>query len=154
VTDDDLEAFLSLNRESEALLSPMDADSMRALLVQAYVALLSADRQAMVVALDERAHYRSPNFLWFSERYPRFTYIDRIAVAHCARKRGHARALYEAVIARARADGHTVLCAEIYAEPRNAVSDAFHEAMGFEEIGRAYLSDRAKTVRYVVRPIQ
>jgi predicted GNAT superfamily acetyltransferase len=58
------------------------------------------------------------------------------------------------VIARARADGHTVLCAEIYAEPRNAVSDAFHEAMGFEEIGRAYLSDRAKTVRYVVRPIQ
>jgi predicted GNAT superfamily acetyltransferase len=148
---DDLHAYLALNRECEALLSPMDEDSMRALLAQAYITLLSADRSAMLVALDERAAYESPNFQWFRNRYPRFAYIDRVAVSADARKRGHARALYETVISRAREDGHTVLCAEIYSEPPNVISNAFHDAMGFTQVGSAYLPSRDKTVRYVVR---
>jgi uncharacterized protein len=148
---DDLAAFLALNRESESMLSPLDETQMQALLRSAYRAWLTPERDAMLVALDERADYDSPNFRWFAQRYQRFVYVDRIAVAHSARGRGIAKTLYERLIAQARQDGHTVLCAEIYFDPPNPASDAFHASMGFREAGRAYLPDRGKSVRYLVR---
>jgi uncharacterized protein len=151
VHDDDVTAFLALNRESVDMLSPLDETHMRALLAQAYCAWLTPQREAMLIALDESARYDSPNFAWFAARYPRFVYVDRIAVSPVARGRGIARALYERLIAHARSDGHAVLCAEIYFDPPNPASDAFHERMLFAEIGRAYLSDRDKSVRYLVR---
>jgi uncharacterized protein len=153
VHDDDVTAFLALNRESVEMLSPLTEAEMRGVLAQAYCAWLTPQREAMLVAFDETARYASPNFAWFAQRYPRFVYVDRVAVSHVARGRGIARALYERLIAHARADGHTVLCAEIYFEPPNPASDAFHASMGFEEIGRAYLADRDKSVRYLVKSI-
>jgi predicted GNAT superfamily acetyltransferase len=108
----------------------------------------------MLIAFDERAPYDSPNFRWFQERYPRFVYVDRVAVTERARGRGLARRLYEDLIAAARADGHDVVCAEVYFEPPNPQSDAFHEAMGFVEVGRARVADRGgKIVRYLVREL-
>jgi predicted GNAT superfamily acetyltransferase len=43
---------------------------------------------AFLLALDQDADYDSPNFRWFSARYPRFVYVDRIVVASAARGRG------------------------------------------------------------------
>jgi predicted GNAT superfamily acetyltransferase len=45
--------------------------------------------------------------------------------------------------------GHTVLCCEINVDPPNVASDRFHGAFGFEEVGQAFLAERAKTVRYL-----
>lgn len=153
MNDLDVTAFLALNRESVEMLSPLDEAQMRELLAQAYCAWLTPKGEAMLVAFDQSAHYASPNFAWFAQRYPRFVYVDRITVAPHARGRGIARALYERLIAHARAGGHTVLCAEIYYDPPNPASDAFHESMGFIEVGRAYLPDREKSVRYLVREL-
>lgn len=147
------EAFLALNRESEALLYPLDETSLAELLRTAYVAWLSPEHDAMLIALNECALYESPNFAWFKERYDRFVYVDRVAVAERSRGRGIARRLYEQLIARASADGYRVLCAEIYSAPPNPGSDAFHEALGFREVGRAHLHERGKSVRYLVRPL-
>ncbi len=149
----DAEAFLALNRESEALLSPLNPDSLQALIATAYCAWLTPERDAMLIAMNERSNYDSPNFTWFSQRYDRFVYVDRVVVAESARGRGLARALYERLIQQARADGYPVLCAEIYYDPPNPASDAFHESMGFVEIGRAYLGDRDKSVRYIMRSL-
>lgn len=146
--------FLALNRECESQLWPLTEDELRRLLEIAYLAKLTGDAQAMLIAFDERAPYESPNHRWFRERYPRFVYVDRVAVSEHARGRGLARKLYEELIDKARSDGHTVLCAEVYSDPPNPQSDAFHEAMGFTEVGRAVLPDRAgKTVRYLVRQL-
>lgn len=150
---DDIDAFLALNEESVAMLSPLDRAGMQALVNEAYCAWLTPERDAMLVALDERASYESPNYRWFLARYPRFVYVDRIAVARSARGRGIARTLYERLIAQARQDGHRIICAEIYYDPPNPASDAFHEAFGFTEAGRAYLADRGKSVRYLVRAL-
>lgn len=120
----------------------------------AYRSMLSDDRQAMLIAFDERSPYDSPNFHWFRERYPRFVYVDRVAVSASARGRGLARHLYEDLMDAARADGHQVICAEVYFEPPNPQSDAFHDAMGFVEVGRAAVPERGgKTVRYLVRTL-
>ncbi len=149
-----IEGFLVLNRECESQLWPLTEHELRALLDIAYLAKLTDDGAAMLIAFDERAPYDSPNHRWFRERYPRFVYVDRVAVSAQARGRGYARALYEELIAKARADGHTILCAEVYSDPPNPQSDAFHAAMGFTEVGRAQLPDRAgKTVRYIAREL-
>jgi uncharacterized protein len=147
-------SFLALNRECESQLWPLTEDELRRLLEIAYLAKLTDDGQAMLIAFDERAPYDSPNHRWFRARYPRFVYVDRVAVSEKARGRGLARKLYEELMEKARGDGHTVLCAEVYSEPPNPQSDAFHEAMGFVEVGRATLPDRnGKTVRYLVRAL-
>ena len=146
--------FLALNRECESQLWPLTEDELRALLDIAYFAKLTGDGQAMLIAFDERAPYESPNHRWFRARYPRFVYVDRVAVSESARGAGQARKLYEELMTKARADGHTVICAEVYSDPPNPQSDAFHEAMGFTEVGRAQLPDRGgKTVRYIVREL-
>ena len=151
---DDLRAYLALNRESESMLSPLDEQSLSALIETAYCAWLTPEHDAMLIALNERSNYDSPNFQWFSDRYDRFVYVDRVVVGESARGRGLARMLYERLFEQAQSDGYPVVCAEIYYDPPNPVSDAFHESMGFEEIGRAYLADRDKSVRYLVRSLQ
>lgn len=149
-----IEGFLALNRECESQLWPLTENELRALLEIAYFAKLAGDGQAMLIAFDERAPYESPNHRWFRERYPRFVYVDRVAVSEQARGRGLARTLYEELMTKARADGHAVICAEVYSDPPNPQSDAFHAAMGFSEVGRAQLPDRAgKTVRYISREL-
>lgn len=150
----DVSAYLALNRESESMLSPLDEQGLRALIDTAYCAWLTPKHDAMLIALNERSIYNSPNFRWFAQRYERFIYVDRVVVAESARGRGIARELYERLIEQARDDGYPVVCAEIYYDPPNPASDAFHESMGFVEIGRAYLEDRGKSVRYIVRSLQ
>ncbi|HUA09223.1 MAG TPA: GNAT family N-acetyltransferase [Candidatus Acidoferrales bacterium] len=148
-----IDAFLALNRENESQLWPLDERALRVMLAHAYLASVADDASAMLIAFDERAPYESPNFAWFRERYPRFVYVDRVAVARHARGRGLGRRLYEELIAKARADGHTILCAELYSAPPNRESEAFHAAMGFREVGRAHLAERGKSVSYVVRDL-
>ncbi len=107
--------------------------------------------EAFLLAFDQHAGYASPNFAWFRERYPRFVYVDRIAVAAEARGRGHARRLYGDLFRRAAAAGHTRVACEVNAYPPNPASEALHASLGFAEVGRAVLRDGARTVRYLLR---
>ncbi len=86
---------------------------------------------AFLLAFDEGAEYDSPNYLWFRRRYPRFVYVDRVAVAQAARGRGHARRLYADLMARAAAADHDVVVCEVNSDPPNPASDAFHATLGF-----------------------
>jgi uncharacterized protein len=146
-----IDEFLAINRECESQLWPLTESELRELLDIAYHVKVTNDGLGMLLAFDERAPYDNPNHQWFRERYSQFVYVDRVAVSEKGRGRGIARSLYEELIAKARADGHAVLCAEIYSDPPNPKSDAFHEAMGFAEVGTAFLADRGKSVRYLVK---
>jgi len=126
---------------------------MAQLVGRAFLACRIGEADALLIAFDQDADYDSPNFLWFRERFARFVYIDRVVVDARARGRGLARALYEELFARARLAGHTIVVCEVNAEPANPVSDAFHAALGFAEIGSAVLAENAKVVRYFSRPL-
>jgi len=151
----DAEAVLALNLSEEVATSPLDHDDLEALLSEAFFAAgVDGGRDAFVIAFDRRAKYESPNFQWFCNNIDGreggdFLYIDRIIVAASARKRGLARQLYDDVAKAARAAGGVgkIVC-EVNVDPPNPVSDAFHEALGFVEVGRALLAN-GKTVRYM-----
>ncbi len=79
--------------------------------------------------------YSSVNYAWFSQRYDRFIYVDRIVVAEADRGRGVGQALYDAFSARGRSEDHDVLLAEVNIRPRNDVSLKFHDHYGFVPVG-------------------
>lgn len=147
-------AVLALNAANVEATSPLDAASLVRLIGEAcYARGVGGSADAFLIAMDEGADYASPNFQWFRERFQRFVYIDRIITAEHARGRGLARALYEDLFAEAARLGHQRVGCEVNLEPANPVSDSFHAALGFVEIGRAAIYGGAKTVRYYERRI-
>jgi uncharacterized protein len=152
--DLDAAAILELNRQNEKFTAPIEMPALQSLLAQAFhLGLRAGGREAFLIGLDETASYDSPNFQWFKTRFPRFAYVDRIVVASSARGHGIARALYEELFAVAAAAGHTLVAAEVNVDPPNPVSDRFHDALGFHEVGRGQILGGAKTVRYLIRPL-
>jgi uncharacterized protein len=146
-------ALLALNNAHAVELSLLDAARLKLLLGQAFYARRVGDIDAFLFALDETATYDSPNYLWFRQRYRRFVYVDRVAVAASARGRGHARRLYADLFQRAIAAGHDTALCEINFEPPNPASDALHVGLGFVEVGKAAIHDGIKTVRYFARTL-
>ncbi len=150
----DLPAVHALNTLHAAELSMLSQERLEQLVASAFHARRIGTVDAFLIAFDQDAAYDSPNFLWFRERYPRFVYVDRIAVAASARGRGLARRLYEDLFAAAEQAGHGVVTCEVNAEPPNPASDAFHAALGFREVGHAAIHGGAKTVRYFERTLR
>ena len=150
----DEDAILALNDAHHAETSALDATQLHALIGQAFhVGLCAQGRDAFLIALDQDAISASPNFQWFKSRYKRFVYVDRVIVAPKKRGRGLARKLYEELFTLAEQTGHSMVGCEVNVEPPNPVSDAFHEALGFSEIGRATLPDGEKIVRYLIKTV-
>ena len=147
-------AILALNEAHRTETSALDAPMLHALLSQAlHVGLRNRGRDAFLIALDQDALSGSPNFQWFKTRYRRFVYVDRVIVAPAKRGRGIARSLYEELFAAAAQASHSLVACEVNVEPPNPVSDAFHEALDFSEVGRAVIHGGEKQVRYLVRTI-
>ena len=144
--------MLALNEEHRTETSSLDAPMLHALMTQAFhVGLRKHGRDAFLIALDQDSLSASPNFQWFKNRYRRFVYIDRVIVAPAQRGQGVARGLYDELFAAALHAGHGLVCCEVNIEPPNPASDAFHEAVGFSEVGRAAIHEGVKFVRYLVK---
>jgi predicted GNAT superfamily acetyltransferase len=147
---DDRKAILALNLESEALLSPMDAARLAELSAMAAYLRVSEDERgvaAFLLAFREGAAYDSPNYRWFSDRYPRFLYVDRIAVARDRQGRGLGPALYANLFDFAITHEVPRVVCEYYAIPLNQPSQRFHARTGFREIGAQWLPN-GKQVSY------
>jgi predicted GNAT superfamily acetyltransferase len=150
----DLPAILALNNAHAREISLIDeAGLARLIAIAAHATAIGAPGApgAFLVAFDHGTPPQGPNHAWFLDRNPRFLYVDRVCVEPRARKRGLARSLYADVFAVARARDLPVVCCEVNVDPPNPVSDAFHAALGFSEVGRAYLPTRHKSVRYLER---
>lgn len=147
-------AILALNQAQVTETSSLNAEQLHALLAQAFhVGLGAGGRDAFLIALDQDAISASPNFQWFKSRYRRFVYVDRVIVAPQKRGRGLARKLYEELFATAAHAGQLLIGCEVNVDPPNPVSDAFHEALGFSEIGRGTLAGGQKIVRYLMKEL-
>ena len=146
--------LLALNAAHEAETSPLTPATLHQLLADSWHLGLAGTygSDGFLIALDDSSDHLGINFQWFKARYPRFVYIDRVIVAGTARGRGVARALYDELFRRAAADGVPLIGCEVNSTPPNPASDAFHQRLGFAEVGRAALPGGNKQVRYLARP--
>ncbi len=145
---DSLDGILALSALHEEETSPLDRAKLSAMLAAAFHhAIIGDGSQGYLIAFDQDADYDSVNFRWFQSRFDRFVYVDRIVVAASERGKGTARQLYTDLFAAARNAGHSCIVAEINIEPPNPGSLAFHDRLGFVEVGQATLAP-AKSVSY------
>jgi len=147
--DPKCEALLRLNNASARETSLLTSERFDQLIRSARLALFIPPAAALLLAFEDTDDYDGGHFLWFRGRPSRFLYIDRVVVAERWRRQGLARMLYEDLFKRAIRLGHSRVVCEVNVQPPNPVSDKFHEALGFEEIGRATINDGTKTVRYL-----
>jgi predicted GNAT superfamily acetyltransferase len=152
-TPEDHAWMLALNARHETETGPLDTAELARLSAAAFAMLAAGDSDGFLMALDEGANDPGPNWRWFAARHPRFVYIDRVIVAPESRGRGVARSLYAALAEKAREAGHDRLLCEVNTDPPNPGSFAFHQALGFVQVGAQLLAARRKTVAYLERRI-
>jgi predicted GNAT superfamily acetyltransferase len=153
----DFPAILEMNAASVHFLSPLDAAKLQHLHAQAAyhrVVELKGRVVAFLLAFREGAHYDSPNYLWFTQQYSAFLYIDRVVVDHAARGLGLGIQLYDDILAFAAHAGVARLTCEFDLDPPNPVSAKFHQRFGFREVGRQRLGEGGKEVSLRARDIE
>jgi len=144
----DLGAVYTINEANLPHVNSISLDRFQGFITEAAyfrVALLDAHVAGYLVAFAPGAPYESLNYRWFQERYGDFIYIDRIAVAASARRRGVASSLYRDFFHFAGPRTALVTC-EVNTRPVNAESLAFHESFEFREVGSQETDGGAKTV--------
>ena len=151
VAEGDLDRILELNNAAVPAVNPLVADDLWWFAEVAHSFLVAPDAVGGVAGFVIGLHgpglaYDSLNYTWFSARYDRFVYVDRIVVAESGRGGGLGRRLYDAFGARGRDDGHDVLLAEVNVRPRNDGSLRFHDRYGFRSVGEQDTDGGAKRV--------
>ena len=92
---------------------------------------------AFCVTFAPGAQYASPNYLWFSNAYDDFVYLDRIAVAAPHQNRGLGAMLYQTIEGyMVRDNAASLLTCEVNLQPPNPGSSRFHARLGFIEVGQ------------------
>lgn len=145
----DLEDLLRLNQSEVPHVGDIDMARINHLFDEAAwfpVLEIEGTLAGFVIVLDHTANYDSLNFLWFKERYKRFSYVDRIAVSPGFRRRGVAGMLYDDCTRFGAANHLPLLALEYNIIPPNPVSAAFHKAYGFREVGRRRDGETSKEV--------
>lgn len=153
ISAQDAAALLALNNAHARETSFLTPEKWQALIAGAFAATCIGDSAALLIAFDQDAQYDSPNFKWFGGRLSRFVYVDRIVVAASHRGGGLAKLLYRDLFRRASEAGYDTVVCEVNVSPPNPGSDAFHDRMGFTELGRATLPGNKKTVRYLAKQL-
>lgn len=134
----DYDFILNLNEVNVEVLSPMPLERMLWLKDMSELFLMvDVDEKpaAFLIAIREGQPYDSENYVWFSNKYPQFLYIDRIVIDEPYRAMGIGRKLYDHVKDHARNTGVGVVTCEVDTIPYNETSLKFHESMGFKEVG-------------------
>ncbi len=152
----DAAPIASVNAEGVPGVTPMGAEAVaRAMGAATLFLVAEADGavQGYLIAYDPEREYDGEEFLWFRERGRDFLYVDQIAVSARARGAGVGRALYDEAAREAAARGLASLVCEVNIEPPNPQSMAFHERLGFSEIGRLKVRLHERYVALMRRPL-
>lgn len=148
--------ILALNEQLVHHLSPLSFEKLHSLAGLSELVKVVIQQGKVVgfaIILREGKSYDSVNYRWFSDRYPAFLYIDRIAISPEMHGKGVNRAVYHELFAYAKQTGITRIAAEIYSQPPNTVSLAFHTANGFIEVGRQLVADGTREVSLQLKEI-
>ena len=88
-----------------------------------------------IICLREGSKYNSKNYNFFTNKFSKFLYIDRIAIESSYRRTGIGKKIYSEIEIIANLN-KVPMCCEVNTLPLNEVSINFHKNFGFDEIGQ------------------
>lgn len=142
---EDYNEIIRLNKEVVHYTSEMDLKLLEEIISESFVCLVckkSDEVVAFLISLNENKDYQSPNYKWFSERYDKFVYIDRVVVSPSHSKKGIGSKLYKELFRLSKKEGYNKILAEINIKPANDISLNFHKKFNFKEVGVLELKDK------------
>jgi predicted GNAT superfamily acetyltransferase len=145
----DFETICALNLAEVQHTSPMDLArlvDLNAISCYHKVACSGDIVLAFLLAMCDGSPYENENFAWFSKKYAKFIYVDRIVVSSASRGRGLAGLLYKDLFRHAKRNGIPLLACEYNIAPPNEASRLFHDKFGFKEQGTQWVADGTKQV--------
>ena len=104
-----------------------------------------------LLVLPSGLEYDSLNYKWFSSRYEKFAYIDRIAISKNWRNKGMGKSLYTD-LENTLKDYNLIAC-EFNVIPLNLVSKQFHESLDYENVGFQLTENGTKKVSLMTKKI-
>jgi len=131
MTASDLEVVWAINQENIPAVGEETIEFLAGLHAMSSISLVAEVDNVVVgfcMVLSPHTTYRSPNYLYFCERYDDFIYLDRVAVTSDCQGAGVGAALYRKVEQLAEA---SLFALEVNTKPRNEGSLRFHEREGF-----------------------
>ena len=148
VREHELDSVLALNNAAGPTILPFDQVRLRHFFETAeYFRVAERDGTLVgfMIGVGSQAGHDSSNFRWFSERYDRFFYIDRIVVASRRRGGGVGRAFYADAQSYAELR-YPLLACEVFLDTANdpSLPDPallFHGSFGFREVGQQVMPE-------------
>lgn len=159
VRSTDCAQLIALNSAAVPAVNDLTPDDLAALIAASHSAIaVVADTEpatvlGFAILFAAGAAYASENYRYFSGRSDSFLYVDRIVVAAGHRGRGLGARLYSAVFDAARALPADVVFCEVNLRPANPESLAFHNRLGFTEIGQQSTKNGAVVVSLLSAPV-
>lgn len=148
----DYEKVLKLNNANTPAVSEIDSKELEWLVNKSLHSLVIEDSNNLLVGfsiiLPPGIKYKSDNYLWISERYGDFEYLDRVVIAEEFRGLGCGRDLYQYWFEKAQAKN---LILEVNIRPMNEASIRFHEKLGFKAVGEQDTTGGKKRVQYMLK---
>jgi predicted GNAT superfamily acetyltransferase len=145
----DFETICALNLAEVQHTSAMDITRLAELnAISCYhkVACLGGIVSAFLLAMCNGSPYKNDNFEWFSKKYSRFLYVDRVVVSSASRGLRLGSLLYEDLFSHARSKAIPLVTCEYNLVPPNEPSRLFHDKFGFKEKGTQWVANGAKQV--------
>jgi uncharacterized protein len=145
----DFETICALNLAEVQHTSAMDVARLAELnAISCYhkVASVGGIVAAFLLAMCNGSPYKNDNFEWFSKKYARFIYVDRVVVSSASRGRRLGSLLYEDVFHHARSNAIPLVTCEYNIVPPNEPSRLFHDKFGFKEQGTQWVANGTKRV--------
>jgi len=145
----DFETICALNRAEVQHTSAMDMrrlTDLNAISCYHKVACLDGIVSAFLLAMCSGCPYENDNFEWFSKKYARFIYVDRVVVSVAGRGMGLGSLLYEDLFKHGRSNAIPLVTCEYNLVPPNEPSRLFHDKFGFKEQGTQWVANGTKRV--------
>ena len=152
---DDLKDIIEINDESIPAVNTVSLMQFKSFLRDSIYFKVVTNRSQKIcgflLVLPSGLEYDSLNYKWFSSRYEKFAYIDRIAISKNWRNKGMGKSLYTD-LENTLKDYNLIAC-EFNVIPLNLVSKQFHESLDYENVGFQLTENGTKKVSLMTKKI-
>ena len=152
---DDLKDIIQINEESIPAVNTVSLMQFKSFLRDSIYFKVVTNRSQKIcgflLVLPSGLEYDSLNYKWFSSRYEKFAYIDRIAISKNWRNKGMGKSLY--IDLENTLKDYNLIACEFNVIPLNLVSKQFHESLDYENVGFQLTENGTKKVSLMTKKI-
>ena len=152
---DDLKDIIEINEESIPAVNTVSLMQFKSFLRDSIYFKVVTNRSQKIcgflLVLPSGLEYDSLNYKWFSSRYEKFAYIDRIAISKNWRNKGMGKSLYTDLENTLK--NYNLIACEFNVIPLNLVSKQFHESLDYENVGFQLTENGTKKVSLMTKKI-